>query len=102
MAGKTPEVIDGFKTLINSYDKDATALRVLDASGANSNDIVLQDEVSDSEAYYGFAAPGSSTASASWKIIKKSVSGTVTSYMYANGSDSYTNIWTVRASLSYS
>jgi hypothetical protein len=60
------------------------------------------DEVSATTVYYGWAAVNSSTANAVWKIKRKSVSGTVTTYAYADGNTNYDNIWDNRALLSYS
>lgn len=60
------------------------------------------DDVSSSVAYYGKALPGTTTSSASWQIMKKTVSGTLTTYLYADGNASFDNVWNNRASLSYS
>lgn len=60
------------------------------------------DEVSSSVSYFGYAAIGSAEGSALWKVKKMTVTGTVTKIEYADGNASYDNIWTNRASLSYS
>ncbi|SRR5258708_2744739 len=57
--------------------------------------------------YEGWALPGSLKSSASWKIKKYTlslISGTYvnTDEQWAGGSNSQTNIWNNRASLSYS
>lgn len=64
--------------------------------------ITYIDEVSASVSYYGFAAPGSLTSTSDWRIIKKTVSGAVTSYLYAGGSIDFDKIWDNRASYTYS
>jgi len=64
--------------------------------------IILIDEPDSNTAYYGFAEPGSSTSDPVWRIMKKSVSGTVTSYLWADGNTKFDNIWDNRTSLSYS
>ena len=52
--------------------------------------------------YTGAAKPGSAEASAVWKITQTNlVGGSVISVLYANGSPSYTNVWTNRAGLTY-
>jgi hypothetical protein len=63
---------------------------------------VRQDDVSASVSYFGWAAAGAVEAGAVWRIMKKSVSGTVTSYTWADGKTSFDNVWNNRASLSYS
>lgn len=53
--------------------------------------------------YSGSAPPGSSEASAVWKITKtNTVAGATISVLYANGSAAYNNIWANRTSLTYS
>jgi hypothetical protein len=64
--------------------------------------ITYQDDVSASVVYYGFAQAGTATSAASWKIQKKTVSGTLTTYTFANGSPDFIAIWDNRASYSYS
>lgn len=61
----------------------------------------LIDEVSASVSYYGFALPGTATSAASWKIMKKSVSGAVTTYAFAGSAATFVNVWNNRAALSY-
>ena len=53
--------------------------------------------------YLGYAAPGSSKASAVWAIKKLTYSGNlVTDIQWAGGAASFTQVWDDRASLSYS
>jgi hypothetical protein len=60
------------------------------------------DEVSKNLSYFGFAAIGSSQAAAVWKITRLQKTGNVTLLQYADGNESFDNIWNNRASLSYS
>jgi hypothetical protein len=66
------------------------------------NQAVLIDEVDSSTTYVGKAAIGSAASSPSWQIIKLAVSGTVTTLSWADGDENFDNIWSLRASLSYS
>lgn len=60
------------------------------------------DDASATVSYYGWASPGIATSTAAWRIMKKTVAGTVTSYTWADGDLNFDNIWNNRASLSYS
>lgn len=60
------------------------------------------DEASATVTYRGWAAPGTATSAASWRIQKISVSGTVTSITWADGNINMDNIFDNRATLSYS
>ena len=78
-----------------SADTDSISTRAVDES-------IYIDEASSTVTYTGYAAVGTATSAASWKIKKITVSGTVTSITYADGDTNYNNIWDNRASLSYS
>lgn len=96
--------------------KDSTAINRVaavlhDSSGndlGSGNPIFVSDSVyntvvdsaSTPTIYYGFALPGTATSSASWRILRKTVSGTTTSYEYA-GDGSFSYVFDDRASLSY-
>lgn len=64
----------------------------------------LIDAVDSTTTYIGKVTPGSvgNTPSAIWQIKKITTSGTITTISFADGNDSYDNIWDNRASLSYS
>lgn len=79
---------------------EETQLLVL--NGVGSLYTVRIDEVDATTTYFGFAAVGSSTASAVWRIKRMTVSGTVTSILFADGNSNFDNVWDNRASLSYS
>lgn len=58
---------------------------------------------SDYPLYVGKAAPGSASSAAVWQVKKLAYSGTnVTQVDWADGNDSFDNIWDNRASLAYS
>ena len=52
--------------------------------------------------YIGSANPGSLESDAVWLIQKISKTGSITKVEFAGGSESYSNIWNNRASLTYS
>jgi hypothetical protein len=64
---------------------------------------VKYNAVDATTAYSGKAIPGTATSAASWLIQKLTFNagGDVT-IQYANGADTFVNIWDNRASLSYS
>ena len=60
------------------------------------------DVASASVTYVGKASLGSSESASVWQIQKISVSGNVTSILWADGDASFDNVWADRGSLSYS
>lgn len=60
------------------------------------------DNISPSLSYSGQASAGALTSSPVWQIRKVEVAGNLTSVKFANGADSFINIWDDRLSLSYS
>ncbi len=60
------------------------------------------DEIDANNTYIGYAAPNAATSAAVWRIIKITISGTVTSLEYADGNGKFDNVWDNRASLTYS
>lgn len=60
------------------------------------------DEASATTTYIGKAVVGSSEASSAWQIQRITVSGTVSTFTYADGDENFNNVWNNRASLSYS
>lgn len=63
---------------------------------------VRTDEVSSSLTYVGWAVPGTLDAAATWRIMRMSVTGTVTAIEWADGDEDFNNVWSDRASLTYS
>ena len=72
---------------------------VTDESSGKS---VAIDEVSSSLSYIGKAVVGSSQSSAVWQISKLETISGVTLLQFADGDDSFDNIWDDRATLTYS
>jgi Collagen triple helix repeat (20 copies) len=68
-------------------------------SMANQN--VQLDVVDASVTYIGYAAAGSSTSSASWKIKKITTTGDDIAITWADGNTNFDNIWDNRAALTY-
>lgn len=68
----------------------------------NPDQKTLIDEPDANTTYIGAAKMGASTSDAVWQITKISISGTVTTFAYADGDDNYDNIWDNRTELSYS
>lgn len=60
------------------------------------------DEASATVTYIGDAAIGVGDAEAFWRIRKLTITGSVTSTTWADGNEYYDNVWSDRASLSYS
>lgn len=54
--------------------------------------------------YYGSAPVGTATSDAGWQIVNLAYDGSnnLVSYLYANGSSQYDQVWDDRAGLSYS
>lgn len=100
-----------------------SGLRDVDVSSKNTNDVLYWngasweaisigalmgtderteiDEASATTTYVGYAALGSTTTGATWKIKRISVSSGETSIKYADDNSNYDNIWNNRASLTY-
>ena len=65
--------------------------------------ITQVDEVDASTIYQGYAAQGSATSAAVWKIRRVTVnSNNTVTVTYADGDQHFNNVWDNRASLSYS
>lgn len=89
------------------HDASKAAKRVIpvDAFGGSVTDgnyTTIIDKPTAVLNYFGKAQIGTSTASAGWQIKRMTVSGTVTKFEWAGGTDSFTNVWDNRGSLSYS
>lgn len=52
--------------------------------------------------YIGWAAPGTATSAAAWRMKKLSLSGDDVTTEWADGDADYDNVWDNRSSLSYS
>ena len=62
----------------------------------------ITDNSSASVQYFGYADPGTGTGEALWLITKQTVSETIITLEFANGSTEFTNIWDNRATYDYS
>lgn len=60
------------------------------------------DEASSTVTYVGEAAPGVSESAAFWRIKRLTTTGSILDIKWADGNELYDNVWTDRASLSYS
>jgi hypothetical protein len=60
------------------------------------------DEASESVTYFAWAVPGTLDAATSWRIMRQTITGNVTATEWADGNESFDNVWANRASLSYS
>lgn len=72
------------------------------AGAGGSAYAIIYQQVDASNAYLGYAPPGSLTSAAVWAIEKLVFAGGGVTITWANGSASATNIWDNRASLPYS
>ena len=64
--------------------------------------MTIVDSTSTPTEYYGFALPGTITSAALWRIQRKTVSGSINTYDFADGNANFDNVWDNRVSLSYS
>lgn len=64
--------------------------------------ITLVDEASATVTYVGYASPGTLEASSTWKIQKITISGSITTVLFAEGDDNFDKVWNDRASYTYS
>lgn len=64
--------------------------------------VVNIDEASATVTYFGYAKPGTATSDAFWRIKKITESGTTTITTFANGADTFVNVWNDRLTLAYS
>jgi poly(3-hydroxybutyrate) depolymerase len=63
---------------------------------------VVVDAPSSTLSYVGTADPGTLTSSGSWRILRITYAGTVTTIHWADGNDNFDNVWDDRAGLTYS
>jgi hypothetical protein len=60
------------------------------------------DDASETVTYIGYGLIGTADSAAAWKIIRMTTTGTETVIEYADGNNNFDNVWSDRASLSYS
>jgi hypothetical protein len=78
--------------------KETTAVRITESS---EEYITLIDEASATITYVGKALPGSATNTAVWQIKRISISGTVTSVLWADDNNDFDNVWDDRTTITY-
>ena len=72
------------------------------SGGGNFNDKLLQVDSEGSTTYLGYADPGTATSSALWAIKRIVETGKDVSITWADGDNSFNNIWDDRLTLVYS
>ncbi len=113
MAVKDVNVHDGEAHPITS--KEAGSARgihavIIDASGnqvtsfgsTTSEEAKIVDTGDSANFYIGWAAIGTATSAASWKIQRIGISSGVYTYEWADGNADYDNVFDNRAALAYS
>lgn len=85
----------------SSNQLNVNAVNVVETTGAHYAKIIDPDTTANTT-YIGHAAIGSATSSAVWQVRKFVLSGGAQTVTWADGNDSFDNIWDNRASLSYS
>jgi hypothetical protein len=75
---------------------------VSSVSSTDTTYSIRVDDASSTVTYVGEAQTGSSELSAVWRIKKLTTTGTVLSIEWADGNQQFDNVWTNRATLSYS
>lgn len=97
------------KTTLFAYDADTDSIvRVANQPNADGTysisssqpkETILQDPT-ESVTYVGYAAPGTNTNAATWRIL--TVDNTTDSVKWADGVASYVKVWDNRATYTYS
>lgn len=102
-SGKTYIWVDTVtKTIYSKDDAGVVTIYGTGGGGGSLEEAKRVDNVGDAVFYHGWAAIGSSSASAVWKICKVTLTGDDSVTTWADGDAEYNNIWDNRASLSYS
>jgi len=77
------------------------AIPLVRTTGENiAGPTILKVDDTGTVTYLGTAKPGTATSAASWRV--KKVTNASGDIVWADGDDSYDNVWDDRASLSYS
>ncbi|TXH08947.1 MAG: hypothetical protein E6R04_09640 [Spirochaetes bacterium] len=102
-SGNTFVYVDSVTKTIKSKD-DAGVVTAYGAGGGGGtlDEAKRVDNVGDAVWYHGWAAIGTATSAASWKICKVTLTGDDAATTWADGNADYDNVWDNRASLSYS
>ncbi len=98
----TSKIENAAGTVINPATNEKLD-EVIAALGGTTNENILIDETTTANiTYIGYASIGSNEANNVWKIKIVDESTSVTKIKWAAGNDNYDNIWSNRATLSYS
>lgn len=89
--------VDGTGDAIATLQVDGRHVQVV----AGVSLAVRYDDAADPVAYLGHAPPGTSTATAGWRICRFDFTAGVLQ-TWADGNDLFDNIWDARAALTYS
>lgn len=101
---------DGPGKRVRSFTTDVAGVTVhhqasvsVDAHG-NEHGVYTNvvDEVSPTLIYVGYAAPGTGTSTAAWRVKRVQVIGTETITSWAQGNSNFGNVWADRLTLPYS
>ena len=92
---------------VTDVDVISSALPAGAATSANqvlqvTKYIVKVEEASATITYVGYAAPGTATSGALWRIMRIDTSALAADVLYAGGDTNFDNVWDDRAGLSYS
>ncbi len=91
---------DNLDVPLSTRASEATLLEVKDAVSFKNK--LLQVDTVGSTTYIGYAVPGTLTSAATWSIKKIVETANDVSITWADGSDSFDNIWDDRLILTYS
>lgn len=95
---------DGTQTHVTGTQvgtKRALDVNVASVGGTTTDEALAWDTTSTANTVYvGYAAAGTATSAASWKIVRYSLSTGLGKW--ADGNTSYDNVWDNRTGLSYS
>ena len=87
---------------LSSYDVAADVIDGAQNQWFVARPFSVRIDESSTTSYYGWAVPGTAGSAAGWRMMRRTVSSTVSTYEWADGNSSFDNIWDNRASLSYS
>ena len=71
------------------------------SSGVSPLIINIDKSTTANTTYYGWAEPATATSASAWKIFRKVLTGSDSSYTFADSDGEFDNVWDNRASLSY-
>jgi len=93
------DAVDAPTTVDWAFNDDGSM--IVDIGGGEVDYLVISDGNADGYQYHGRAVPGELTSAASWQIKRWNLTGDPVVTEYADGDNSYDNVWDNRTSLSY-